>query len=143
MIMEKQKILVVDDDPDLREGLSLMLSSEGFDVDCVADGREAITSSKGGNPNLIILDVMLPDMDGFKVCERLKQDPVTRNIPVVFLTVRDQLKHKIRGYIVGGNRYIVKPFDKDELLRTIRIVFRQKELTDAGEDEAESIDPRD
>ena len=139
---EKQKILVVDDDPDMREGLSVLLSQEGFDVKCAVDGNGAIESSQGEVPNLIILDVMLPDIDGFRVCEKLKQDPLTRNIPVVFLTVRDQLKHKIRGYIVGGNRYIVKPFDKEELLKTIKIVFRQKELGDVGGEEY-PMDPRD
>ncbi|MEW6202688.1 MAG: response regulator [bacterium] len=125
-----KKIMIVDDDLDLLEGLSLFLTGEGYETSCAKDGGEALRSARGVMPNLIILDVMLPDIDGFKVCELLKQDPDTRSIPVIFLTVKDQLKHKIHGYSSGGSRYMIKPFEEDELLKTIQIVLRQREITE-------------
>ncbi|MEW5945362.1 MAG: response regulator [bacterium] len=139
---EKKKVLIVDDDLDLQDALSLFLSGEGYETACEGDGKGAINSARGFSPSIIILDVMLPDTDGFRVCEQLKKDPDTSGIPVVFLSVKDQLKHKIRGYIVGGHRYIVKPFDKNELLKTIRTVLRQKEIGEHPGD-AGVLDPRD
>jgi DNA-binding response OmpR family regulator len=134
--------MIVDDDLDILEGLALFLTGEGYETTCVKDGGEALRAVRGTTPNLIILDVMLPDIDGFKVCERLKQDPDTRGIPIIFLTVKDQLKHKIQGYSSGASRYMVKPFEEDELLRTIQIVLRQREITEKayGRD---VMDPRD
>ncbi|MHA7239757.1 response regulator transcription factor [Arthrobacter sp. TMS1-12-1] len=117
------KLLVVDDEPNIRELLSTSLRFAGFDVVAAANGRDALAAAETHNPDLAVLDVMLPDMDGFTVTRRLRA--AGRHFPVVFLTARDDTDDKVTGLTVGGDDYVTKPFSLDEVVARIRAVLRR------------------
>ena len=116
------RLLVVDDEPNIRELLSTSLRYAGFEVTAAANGREALDAAEEFQPDLAVLDVMLPDMDGFTVTRRLRS--AGRHFPVVFLTARDGTEDKITGLTVGGDDYVTKPFSLDEVVARIRAVLR-------------------
>ena len=117
------KLLVVDDEPNIRELLSTSLRFAGFEVVAAANGREALEAAEAHNPDLAVLDVMLPDMDGFTVTRKLRASG--RLFPVVFLTARDETEDKVTGLPVGGHDYVTKPFSLDEVVARIRAVLRR------------------
>ena len=117
------KLLVVDDEPNIRELLSTSLRFAGFEVVAAANGREALEAAEAHNPDLAVLDVMLPDMDGFTVTRKLRASG--RFFPVVFLTARDETEDKVTGLTVGGDDYVTKPFSLDEVVARIRAVLRR------------------
>jgi two-component system, OmpR family, response regulator len=117
------RLLVVDDEPNIRELLSASLRFAGFEVLTAADGREAVQVAERARPDLVVLDVMLPDMDGFDVIRRLRG--ASRPLPVVFLTARDATGDKITGLTLGGDDYVTKPFSLEEVLARIRAVLRR------------------
>ncbi|RKW69440.1 response regulator transcription factor [Galactobacter caseinivorans] len=117
------KLLVVDDEPNIRELLSTSLRFAGFDVTAAANGREALAAVEREEPDLAVLDVMLPDMDGFTITRRLRA--AGRHFPVVFLTARDDTDDKVTGLTVGGDDYVTKPFSLDEVVARIRAVLRR------------------
>lgn len=117
------KLLVVDDEPNIRELLSTSLRFAGFEVIAAANGREALEAAETHNPDLAVLDVMLPDMDGFTVTRKLRA--TGRFFPVVFLTARDDTEDKVTGLTVGGDDYVTKPFSLDEVVARIRAVLRR------------------
>ncbi len=119
----EEKLLVVDDEPNIRELLSTSLRFAGFDVVAAANGRDALAAAETHNPDLAVLDVMLPDMDGFTVTRRLRA--AGRHFPVVFLTARDDTDDKVTGLTVGGDDYVTKPFSLDEVVARIRAVLRR------------------
>ncbi len=114
---------MVDDEPNIRELLSTSLRYAGFEVTAAANGREALDAAEEFQPDLAVLDVMLPDMDGFTVTRRLRA--AGRHFPVVFLTARDGTEDKITGLTVGGDDYVTKPFSLDEVVARIRAVLRR------------------
>ncbi|GAA1514153.1 two-component system, OmpR family, response regulator [Brevibacterium iodinum ATCC 49514] len=116
-------LLVVDDEPNIRELLSTSLRFAGFDVVSAANGAEALRLAEQTEVDLLVLDVMLPDMDGFTVTRRLRQ--IGMNAPVVFLTARDDTSDKITGLTVGGDDYVTKPFSLEEVVARIRAVLRR------------------
>ncbi|GAA4599401.1 two-component system response regulator PhoP [Planotetraspora phitsanulokensis] len=116
------RLLVVDDEPNIRELLSVSLRYAGFEVVTASDGREAVQIAERTRPDLIVLDVMLPDMDGFAVAGRLKA--AGRRVPAVFLTARDASEDKLAGLALGDD-YVTKPFSLDEVLARIRAVLRR------------------
>lgn len=117
------KLLVVDDEPNIRELLSTSLRFAGFEVVVAANGREALEVAEREDPDLAVLDVMLPDMDGFTVTRKLRASG--RVFPVVFLTARDDTEDKVTGLTVGGDDYVTKPFSLDEVVARIRAVLRR------------------
>ena len=117
------KLLVVDDEPNIRELLSTSLRFAGVEVIAAANGREALAAAEEHNPDLAVLDVMLPDMDGFTVTRRLRA--AGRHFPVLFLTARDDTEDKVTGLTVGGDDYVTKPFSLDEVVARIRAVLRR------------------
>ena len=125
------RLLVVEDEPNILELLSASLRYAGFDVVTAAAGTEAVQAAQRHRPDLIVLDVMLPDMDGFDVIRRLRGGGA--RIPVVFLTARDATEDKIRGLTLGGDDYVTKPFSLEELVARIRSILRR-----TGEAEPES-----
>ncbi len=122
-IAPEAKLLVVDDEPNIRELLSTSLRFAGFDVVAAGNGRDALAAAETHNPDLAVLDVMLPDMDGFTVTRRLRA--AGRHFPVVFLTARDDTEDKVTGLTVGGDDYVTKPFSLDEVVARIRAVLRR------------------
>jgi two-component system OmpR family response regulator len=128
--MAGERLLLVDDEDNLRSMLEAALRYEGFDVEATASGRDAIDAVDACAPDLIVLDVMMPDLDGFEVCRRLRNDGV--RTPVLFLTARDATDDKVRGLTLGGDDYLVKPFSLDELVARISAVLRRSGLARAG-----------
>nr|WP_182354327.1 response regulator transcription factor [Flaviflexus huanghaiensis] len=117
------KILVVDDEPSIRELLSASLSFAGFEVRMAADGHEAISQVSFVHPDLVVLDIMLPDMDGFEVLKKLREHEP--GLPVLFLTAKDDIQDKVRGLSVGGDDYVTKPFSLEEVVARIRAILRR------------------
>jgi two-component system, OmpR family, response regulator len=117
------RLLVVEDEPNILELLSASLRYAGFDVVTAADGDQAVHAAQRHRPDLIVLDVMLPDMDGFEVLHRLRSGG-TRT-PVVFLTARDATEDKVRGLTLGGDDYVTKPFSLEEVIARIQAVLRR------------------
>ena len=117
---KKKKILVVDDEPDIVAGISDRLSFEGYEVITANDGQAALAMAREDDPDLIVLDIMLPKIDGFKVCRLLKFDKKKKHIPVIMLTAKTQDTDKATGKEMHANEYICKPFDQEELIKTIK-----------------------
>jgi two-component system, OmpR family, response regulator len=125
--MPGERLLLVDDEENLRSMLEAALRHNGFEVESVANGRDALDAVATTPPDLIVLDVMLPDLDGFEVCRRLRADGA--RTPVLFLTARDATEDKVRGLTLGGDDYLVKPFSLEELVARAQAVLRRAGLT--------------
>ncbi|MFW0111463.1 response regulator transcription factor [Rothia sp. CCM 9417] len=117
------KLLVVDDEPNILELLATSLRFAGFEVVTASNGREALDKAETESPDLAVLDVMLPDMDGFTVTRKLRSSG--RLFPVLFLTAKDDTEDKVTGLTVGGDDYVTKPFSLDEVVARIRAVLRR------------------
>ena len=117
------RLLVVEDEPNILELLSASLRYAGFEVVTASAGTEAVQAAQRHRPDLIVLDVMLPDMDGFDVLRRLRGGGT--RVPVVFLTARDAMEDKVRGLTLGGDDYVTKPFSLEEVVARIRAVLRR------------------
>ncbi|MEV6957409.1 response regulator transcription factor [Streptomyces sp. NPDC051183] len=116
-------VLVVDDEPNICDLLSQTLRLVGFDVVAAATGFDALTAAERAQPDLIVLDVMLPDLDGFEVATRLRA--TGQDFPVLFLTARDSTDDRIRGLTAGGDDYVTKPFSLEEIILRIRAILRR------------------
>ena len=128
----KTKIMVVDDDPNIRELVRLYLEKEGFEVTCAERGDEAVKVFRASPPNLMLLDVMLPGMDGWQVCREVRK---ISNIPIIMHTAKDETFDKVLGLELGADDYIVKPFDMKELVARIKAVIRRFQVAEAPEKE--------
>ena len=117
------RVLVVDDEPNIVDVLSMALRYQGFSVESAANGRDALAAVASFRPHLMLLDVMLPDMEGFDVARRLGAQRA--HVPIIFLTARDATEDKVRGLTTGGDDYVTKPFSLEELLARIRIILRR------------------
>lgn len=124
------EILVVDDTPANLQFLTRILVEDGFRVRPAADGPLALQSVAAKVPDLILLDVKMPVMDGYEVCRRLKADARSRNVPVIFISALDDIGDKVSGFEAGGADYITKPFYQDEVLARIKIHLRLRDLTE-------------
>jgi two-component system, OmpR family, response regulator len=117
------RVLVVDDESNITDLVATVLRYEGFEVDVAANGWDALRKASEFRPDLVVLDVMLPDHDGFEVHRRLRDRGLA--VPVIFLTARDATEDKVRGLTVGGDDYVTKPFSLEELVARIRAVLRR------------------
>ncbi len=124
------RLLLVDDEENLRSMLVAALRHSGYEVRPAADGREALDAARAERPDLIVLDVMLPDLDGFEVCRRLRTEGIST--PVVFLTAKDATGDKVKGLSLGGDDYLVKPFSLEELVARIDAVLRRAGISRAS-----------
>jgi two-component system, OmpR family, alkaline phosphatase synthesis response regulator PhoP len=123
--MNKQKILVVDDDPDILELVEFNLSREGFDVSTARNGREAITLARQTEPDLVLLDVMMPEMDGMETCRELREMPTMNNVLIAFLTARNEDYSQIAGFDAGADDYIAKPIKPRVLMSRVKALLRR------------------
>ncbi len=121
------RILVVDDDPEIVSFLKRGLTYEGYTVDTAGDGTEALAKARDAEPNLVILDVMMPGMDGMEVSKRLRQ---ASSIPILMLTAKGTVADRIKGLDSGADDYLVKPFSFDELLARVRALLRRSQPTE-------------
>jgi PleD family two-component response regulator len=131
--MGKARLLVTEDDVDISYMLKIYFSGLGYDVDTALRGLEALEKTRHALPNLVILDIMLPDIDGYEVCRRLRTNTRTSHIPVIFLTQKDERSDRLQGLELGADDYITKPFDIEELKLRVQGAIRRAEresLTD-------------
>lgn len=126
------RLLVVDDEPNIRELLATSLRFAGFEVHTAADGNSALKVAAEQHPDLLVLDVMLPDMDGFTIARRLRDRG--EHTPILFLTARDDTQDKVQGLTVGGDDYVTKPFSLEEVVARIRAVLRRTRPDLDGDD---------
>lgn len=113
--MAKPRLLIVEDDTDINTMLRIYFNSQGYEVDSALRGMEALEKTRQVMPHLIVLDIMLPDIDGYEVCRNLRKNARTSHIPVIFLTQKDERSDKLKGLELGADNYITKPFDIEEL----------------------------
>lgn len=131
--MGKARLLIVEDDVDIANMLKIFFSGYQFEVDIALRGRDALEKTRQNLPHLIVLDIMLPDIDGFEVCRILRTNTRTSHVPIIFLTQKDERTDKLQGLELGADDYVTKPFDIEELkLRVQRAITRaeQQSLTD-------------
>jgi DNA-binding response OmpR family regulator len=121
------RALVVDDERDFRHLMTVFLQRSGMpiDVEAVNNGAEAVARLSNDTVDLILLDIMMPEMDGFEVCTRLRNDPRTRAIPILMLTALDEAADRTRGFLAGTDDYLAKPFDRGELLARVRRILQR------------------
>lgn len=118
-------ILIVDDEPDTLLPLARALEADNYAVTGAVDGVEALEKVRSENPDLILLDLMLPKINGYEVCLQLKDDPMTRHIPIIMLSAKGEIKDKVLGIEIGADDYVTKPFDLLELKVRIRALLRR------------------
>ncbi|MGI8776192.1 MAG: response regulator transcription factor [Acidimicrobiales bacterium] len=128
---DKQQILVVDDEPSIVDAVATTLRYEGFDVRVASSGRAALNMVQESPPDLLVLDIMLPDLDGLEVTRRLSSDGV--KVPVLFLTARDSVDDKVAGLTVGGDDYVTKPFSLAEVVARARAILRRTSGSPRGD----------
>ena len=136
MSTAKQKILVVDDEPDAVELIEFNLKANGYEVITAADGEEALQKARAVLPNLIILDIMLPEVDGMEVCKILRRDPRTSGIPIIMLTAKAAEIDRVLGLELGADDYVTKPFSPRELVLRVKRLLRSQ---GAPEEKAERV----
>jgi two-component system phosphate regulon response regulator PhoB len=123
--MAKERILIVEDDRDIVEMIEYNLKKEGYSTIAVLNGKRAISLAKRERPDLVILDLMLPDIDGFEICKSLRSNEITSQTPIVMLTAKSQESDKVVGLELGADDYITKPFSPRELIARIKAVLRR------------------
>ncbi|MBQ2879072.1 MAG: response regulator transcription factor [Anaerotignum sp.] len=129
--MGKQKILIVDDDLHIAELISLYMMKDGYETEEVYDGKEALKKAESFQPDLILLDLMLPGMDGYQVCAEIRK---TSRVPIIMLTAKGETFDKVLGLELGADDYIVKPFDPKELVARVKAVLRRYEPREEAAD---------
>ena len=118
--------MVVDDDPNIRELVSALLQNHGFEACEAADGRDALQKMTNDNPDLVIIDIMMPNMDGFELCRNLRR--YYENMPVLMLTAKGELASKVKGFGLGADDYLTRPFEGDELILRIQALLRRYKI---------------
>lgn len=120
--MDKKKILIVDDDENIAELISLYLIKECFDTEIAGNGEEALEKFKSYNPSLILLDIMLPGIDGYDVCREIRR---SSNVPIIMLSAKGEVFDKVLGLKIGADDYMIKPFDSNELVARVQAILRR------------------
>ncbi len=133
---EKQRILIVDDDENIAELISLYLMKECYETKCVLDGEEALLAFREFHPHLILLDLMLPGMDGYQVCREIRKDS---SVPIIMLSAKGEIFDKVLGLELGADDYMIKPFDSKELVARVKAVLRRTAAQPAASHSASSM----
>lgn len=128
--MEKKKILIVDDDENIAELISLYLIKECFDTEIASNGEEALDKFRSYQPHLILLDIMLPGIDGYDVCREIRKDS---NVPIIMLSAKGEVFDKVLGLKIGADDYMIKPFDSNELVARVQAILRR--VSQGGEEQ--------
>ncbi|MDR3310127.1 MAG: response regulator transcription factor [Oscillospiraceae bacterium] len=123
------KILIADDDPNIRELVRTLLKNAGFDTIEASDGRDALAKMSDANPDMAVVDVMMPNMDGYELCRHLRK--YYENLPVLLLTAKAELPAKVKGFELGADDYLTKPFEGDELLLRVKALLRRYKIETA------------
>jgi two-component system phosphate regulon response regulator PhoB len=136
---QRRSILVVEDEEDILALLHFNLIKAGYDAECASHGEEALKAVAARKPDLILLDLMLPGIDGLEICRRLRRDEVTSEIPIIMLTARGEEEDIIRGLELGADDYVTKPFSIKVLLARVQTVLRRKNLLQQESDQEELV----
>src|SRR5258705_13562673 len=123
--MARPKILIIEDEPDIRELLAYNLNRDGFEATAVADGKTGLAAARRLVPDLILLDLMLPGIDGLEVCRKLRGEPATAGVALIMVTARGEESDVVLGLGLGADDYITKPFKANEMLARVRAVLRR------------------
>jgi two-component system alkaline phosphatase synthesis response regulator PhoP len=126
--MAHEKIIVIEDEADIREVIEYNLSREGYGVYTASDGESGLALAKSKAPDIVLLDLMLPGLDGIEVCRQLKTDPVTRSIPIIMVTAKGEESDVVLGLGIGADDYMIKPFSPKELSARVKAVLRRGPL---------------
>ncbi len=118
--MERNKILIIDDEPQIVRALELLMQREGFEVRSASDGIEALSSIEDAAPDLILLDLMMPRMDGFELCQKIRSNPAWKNMIIVILTAKGRDIEREKGMALGADHYVTKPFSTREVVQLIK-----------------------
>lgn len=129
----EKRILVVDDEPDVTELLSYKLGREGYTVETINNSLEIMGKAAAFQPDLFILDVMMPELDGLRICRMIRADPRLQSTPIIFLSARSEIEDRIKGLELGADDYLPKPFDIKELTLRIQMIFRRLEQSAPSE----------
>jgi two-component system alkaline phosphatase synthesis response regulator PhoP len=135
MTMLKKKIVVVEDEPDILEVLSYNLKREGFEVTTALDGARGLELVEKNSPDLVVLDLMLPGIDGLEICQRIKNNKKLSHIPVIMVTAKGEESDVVLGLGIGADDYIAKPFSPRELIARVKAVLRRSQVNDVQDDE--------
>ncbi len=122
--MTQKKILIADDNENIREALTYLLEDEGYSLSIAKDGAETLTKVREEHPDILFLDIMMPEVNGYDVCRIIKNEPSLKNIYVIMLTAKGQVAEQERGRAVGADEYIVKPFSPMEILSKIKDILK-------------------
>ena len=133
--MDRKRILIVDDDENIAELISLYLNKECYDTDIAGDGETALKLFNEFKPNLILLDVMLPGMDGYQICTEIRKNS---NVPIIMLSAKGEVFDKVLGLKIGADDYIVKPFDSNELVARVGALLRRSAMTESAQKQPQS-----
>ena len=125
---KRYRILIVDDEPHILQMIQINMKTKGYESITAETGEEALKLAVSESPDLILLDIMLPGIDGVEVCRRIKSDPATKRIPVLMISAKSEGQDRIKGFLGGADDYITKPFSLEELFLRIRASLRQVEL---------------
>jgi two-component system phosphate regulon response regulator PhoB len=138
-VMTRERILVVDDEEDLLELVNYNLSREGYRVECVASGEAALAAARKALPDLIVLDLLLPNIDGLEICRLLKGDSKTKHIPIIMLTAKGEESDMVTGLELGADDYMTKPFSPRVLLARIKAMLRRRNKESPDNDQAIAV----
>lgn len=130
--MAQNTILVVEDNPDFQKLTRHILEQEGYKIFTASDGAQGLKFLEEWVPDMILLDIRLPDMDGYEICRIIRSNPRHGRVPIIMVTIESEVKNIVRGLKMGADDYIVKPFNPDELLARVRGLFRQVEKLKTG-----------
>ena len=122
--MEPKKILIADDNQNIRDALSYLLEDEGYKLLLASDGAEALQKVREQRPDILFLDIMMPEMNGYEVCRTIRADPQVKNTYIIMLTAKGQVAEQKRGKEVGANEYIIKPFSPMEILAKVKHILQ-------------------
>lgn len=131
-MVQAKKILVVDDEPDVTELLSYKLRREGYAVEVINNPLEIMGKAREFEPDLFVLDIMMPDLDGLKICRMIRADKKLSSVPIIFLTARGEVEDRIKGLESGADDYLSKPFDTKELALRIGLIFKRMQKKEAS-----------
>jgi len=123
-VLKEKKILIVDDEPFILKSLSFVLTKEGFQIDTATNGLEAIEKIQEDKPDLVFLDIMMPKKNGMEVCQWIRKDPVAKDIYIILLTAKGQEMDRERGFSIGADEYMTKPFSPSSVVRRINEILK-------------------
>jgi DNA-binding response OmpR family regulator len=124
-VITKPRVMIVDDDPAALRMMEYVFDRADYEVHLAANGPEALSKLNQARPDLIILDVMMPDLSGLEVCQRLRTQPVSAHLPIIILSAKDQLEDKVNGFEAGADDYVAKPVDPQELLARAKALLHR------------------